>query len=183
MTVELVNLFATLATLIVVAATAVAALIQMRHMGRGNQLAAFNELVGRLNGPELASAQRFVMNELKQKMSDPVFREQLMVPDKRTAQTAVWAAQVVLTGNYYEEMGLLVKSALVDRELICDGQGSSVLAAWDAMLEVIATWRVSDPRALENFEYLAVVVQDWNARNPNGTYPRGVRRLTIPPPG
>ena len=31
----------------------------------------------------------------------------------------------------------------------------------------------------ENFEYLAVLAQDWLAMHPKGTYPAGVRRLTL----
>ncbi|MGC1348350.1 MAG: hypothetical protein WA858_01040 [Xanthobacteraceae bacterium] len=31
----------------------------------------------------------------------------------------------------------------------------------------------------ENFEYLAVLAQDWAAVHPKGTYPAGVRRLAL----
>jgi hypothetical protein len=31
----------------------------------------------------------------------------------------------------------------------------------------------------ENFEYLTVLAQDWMAAHPKGTYPGGVRRITV----
>jgi hypothetical protein len=31
----------------------------------------------------------------------------------------------------------------------------------------------------ENFEYLAVLSQDWIAEHPKGAYPEGMRRITL----
>jgi hypothetical protein len=32
----------------------------------------------------------------------------------------------------------------------------------------------------ENFEYLAVLSQDWGAKHPDGSYPDNVRRIDVP---
>lgn len=32
---------------------------------------------------------------------------------------------------------------------------------------------------MENFEYLTVLSQDWDAAHPNGSYPSGVRRIDL----
>ena len=44
MSTELVNTFATLGTFVVIAATAIAAIVQLRHMRGSNQIVALNEL-------------------------------------------------------------------------------------------------------------------------------------------
>jgi hypothetical protein len=39
--------------------------------------------------------------------------------------------------------------------------------------------RRQDDAVWENFEYLTVLAQDWDAARPKGTYPAGIRRLDL----
>ena len=53
---ELVNTFATLGTFVVIAATAIAAIVQLRHMRGSNQIVALNELREARETPEFQAA-------------------------------------------------------------------------------------------------------------------------------
>jgi hypothetical protein len=78
-------------------------------------------------------------------------------------------------------MGLLVKSGLADKNLVLDQFSGSALVMWKRLVPAIAIVRESlgDRSIWENFEYLAVLSQDWEAMYPNGTYPPGVRRIDL----
>jgi hypothetical protein len=54
MSLELLNTFATFGTFVVITATAVAALVQLRHARSSNQIAALNELRKAQETPEFA---------------------------------------------------------------------------------------------------------------------------------
>jgi hypothetical protein len=181
MSLELWNTFATLGTFIVIAATAIAALIQLRHMRSSNQITVLSDLFEKQGAAEFVSAFYFVRARLAEKMQDPAFRYQSVHSDARTEENAVPIAKVNAVGSYYEEMGMLAKSGLVDRDLLLDMHSQTIVAAWDALHEFTAIWREAHGSAiLENFEYLTVLAQDWAAKHPSGTYPANVRRIDLP---
>lgn len=82
--------------------------------------------------------------------------------------------------NYYESIGVLVKTGLVDRELVLQIYAEQVLASWQSLAPVaIMQRRRLGDMVLENFEYLAVLAQDWMAAHPKSTYPAGLRRFNL----
>lgn len=60
MSLELLNTLATSGTFFVIAATAIAAVIQLRHTRGSNQMAAFNEFQERRESSMFLSAQHFL---------------------------------------------------------------------------------------------------------------------------
>jgi hypothetical protein len=181
MSLELLNTFGTFGTFLVIAATALAAIVQLRHMRGSNQLAALSDLFDRQGSPEFVSAQQFVFTELPQRMQDPAFRYQAVHRTARTKENAVFIAKIMTVGSYYEEMGLLAKSSLIDRDLLCDMHSQTITQAWDALIEFTAIARErSGPAVYENFEYVTVFAQDWLAKHASGTYPANVRRIDVP---
>jgi uncharacterized membrane protein (DUF2068 family) len=64
MSLELVNSLATFGTFLVIAGTAIAAIVQLRHARSSNQIAALNELRELQDKPEFRAAQTFVHTEL-----------------------------------------------------------------------------------------------------------------------
>jgi hypothetical protein len=83
-------------------------------------------------------------------------------------------------GNFYEDMGLLVRTGLVDREFIAQSWNNNVLQAWESLAPVTALNRQARGNVIwENFEYLTVLAQDWEAAHAKGTYPAGMRRIKI----
>jgi Domain of unknown function (DUF4760) len=180
MSLELVNTLATFGTFLVIAATAIAAVVQLRHARSSNHIAALNELRETTETPDFRAAQHFVMTELPVKLQDPALRYQFGKPAARTDEMRPLIAKVNAIGNFYENVGVLVKTGLVDRELINQIWADNVRAAWDSLAPLAAIHRLRAGDAVwENFEYLTVLAQDWLAAHPKGAYPAGARRIKI----
>jgi hypothetical protein len=129
---------------------------------------------------DFQAAQHFVQGELSKKLQDPAFRYQSDAPAARTDENRPLITKLDTIGNFYEGMGVLVKTGLVDRELVLQMFSGQVIGAWErlAPVAVIARRRTGDV-LWENFEYLTVLSQDWVAAHPKGTYPAGVRRIAL----
>jgi hypothetical protein len=181
MSLELVNTLATFGTFVVIAATAIAALVQLRHARSSNQIEALAELNVRRGTPEMQSSERFVRHDLTEKLKDPTFRYQLGHREAMTPENQPLWNHISQVANYYEGMGILVKSGLADKILVLDQFAGLVLGNWKRLVPVVAIRRqaTGDNGIWENFEYLTVLSQDWIATYPNGTYPPGVRRLEL----
>jgi hypothetical protein len=68
MSLELVNTLATFGTFLVIAATAIAAVVQLRHARSSNHIAALNELRETMESPDFVVARHFVETELSGKL-------------------------------------------------------------------------------------------------------------------
>jgi hypothetical protein len=181
MSLELVNTLATFGTFLVIAATAIAALVQLRHARSSNQIEALAELNERRDSSEMQTAQRFILHDLSEKLRDPAFRYQLAHREIMTPENQPLWNHIARVGNFYEGMGILVKSGLADRDLVLDHFSGQVLNNWKLLVPAVAIRRqaAGDNSIWENFEYLAVLSQDWETAHPNGTYPPGMRRLEL----
>lgn len=180
MSLEFVNTFGTLGTFLVIAATAIAAIVQLRHARSSNHITALNEIRETRETPNFQSASRFVNGQLAAKLQDPAFRRRLVVPSASPDEISPLIGMIGTVGNFYETLGVLVKAGLVERELISQVWAAQIIGAWKKLAPTTAIYRRSEGLAVwENFEYLAVLAQDWLAAHPNGTYPAGVRRLEV----
>lgn len=181
MTLELVNTLVTFGTFLVISATAIAAMVQLRHLRSSNQIAAFNELREYANTEKFKEAEHYLMTDLANAMKDPEFRYQLLNPSSRTLEMQGKLMKMRTVANYYEGMGVLVKRELLESSIALDMFVDNVLRYWDLLWPSIALFRsLEGPAIQENFEYLVVLSQDWNKAHPEGSYPRGVRRLALP---
>jgi hypothetical protein len=181
MSLELVNTLATFGTFLVIAGTAIAAIVQLRHARSSNQIEALAELREARDTSEMHAALRFVSWELGAKLKDVVFRYQVAHPEAMTAENQAAWTDVRRVGNFYENMGALVKNGLADKNLVLDIFWSQILGNWNRLAQVAAIRRraTGDKSVWENFEYLTVLSQDWDAAHPGGTYPPGVRRIDV----
>jgi Domain of unknown function (DUF4760) len=179
MSLELVNTLATFGTFLVIAATAIAAIVQLRHARSSNHIAALNELRETMETPEFQAAQHFVQGDLSKKLQDPAFRYQSDAPAARTDENRPLVAKIDAIGNFYEGMGVLVKTGLVDQELVLQMFSDQVIGAWTRLSPIAAISRRRVDAVWENFEYLTVLAQDWLNAHPKGTYPAGVRRIAL----
>jgi len=189
MSLELVNTFGTLLTVGIIAATAVAAMVQLRHLRAGNQINAMLAIGEELSAKHFIDAWGLVRNKLQTSMNDPGFRNYLIAmtggqrtPDENPEYADLRGA-AVLVGNAYEELGILVKRGIVDKDMFLDRYSWVIAVRFKLMAAYIALSReASGQGALyENFEYLAVISEDWLQANPS-TYPAGLRRLKITNP-
>jgi hypothetical protein len=81
-------------------------------------------------------------------------------------------------GNTYEELGILVKSGIIDKGMFLDRYSGNIVDRWDRVQYLVEITRESTGvfNIWENFEYLAVLSEDWNREHPS-TYPKGVRQM------
>jgi hypothetical protein len=180
MSLELVNTLATFGTFVVIAATAIAAVVQLRHARSSNHIAALNEIRETTETPDFEAASHFVLTQLSAKLQDAAFRYQFGKPAARTDEMRPAIEKVNAIGNFYEGMGVLVRTGLVDRELIFQMWADTLSAAWRSLAPLTAIARRRAGDALwENFEYLTVLSEDWLTAHPKGTYPAGVRRIEL----
>jgi hypothetical protein len=181
MSLELWNTVATVGTFLVISATALAALVQLRHMRGSNQITVLTELRVAQQTAEFLRAVHYVYSELPSRLQDPAFRYQLANRVARTVENNEEISYVEIVGDYYENMGVFAKTGLVDRRLLLDIYAALVLDAWNALLDVTAILRGHYGRSIyENFEYLAVLSEDWSAAHPDGSYPERIRRIDVP---
>lgn len=169
-----VTALSTLGTLIVIAASAIAGLIQLRHMRGSNQIAALTEFRETMESDRFQAAQAFVSYDLPRRLQDPVERVKMTTIPFRDEYMAISTV-----ANMYEALGGLVKSGVIDRDVACDVVALIVVRSWDAMLPVTTYLRHNlGTRALwENFEYLALLSKRFIAEHPDGAYPPNAPRL------
>ena len=185
MSLELINTAASLATFLVIAATATAAIVQLRHARSSNQIAALNQLLGAQQTPEYKEARHFVHTKLPELMEDPAFRRQLVAYMNKEHVAPEVETQIVhltVVADFYENMGLLVKRGFIDRDSALDSWAYHLTAEWGRLESAIVHCRRAAGDSLwENFEYIVVLAEDWQAAYPNGSYPAGVRRIVYAP--
>ncbi len=169
---------ASVATFLVIAASAIAALIQLRHMRNSNQIVVFNEIRHTLESTEFRDALRFIRYEVPARIDDVAFRARMLDPDASEAKS------VTEIGNFLDfAVAPLVKHGFVDRNLACDLLYYPTVMCWDNLASFIASRRaMAGYRMWEDFEYLSLLCKDFRRRYPLGTYPKGVRALPLPPP-
>jgi hypothetical protein len=180
MSLELVNTLATFGTFIVIAATAIAALVQLRHARGSNQIAALDELRTVFQSREFSEAQGFLDTKLGELVKNPAFRYQFAHRGFRTDEFRDSIEHVRLVGNYFEDVGALILAGLLDGDLTCMIYCGDVTRAWDQMLPLTAiSRREISTHIWENFEYVAMLSKKWLDVHRDGAYPRSAPRLPI----
>lgn len=187
MSFESLNAVAPLVTVIIVAATAIAALVQLKHLRAGNQINAMLSIGEELSGKMFSDAGDLVRYRLAAALEDPLYREYEVAmslgkpaPEVDAEYVALRRASLVV-GNGYEELGILVKRGIIDRDTFLDRYCYLITTAWKRLEPVTALTReaMGNDWAWENFEYLAVLSEDWMVKQATGTYPRGMRRMKL----
>lgn len=170
---EWVTATATVATLLVIAASAIAALLQLRHTRGSNQIIALTECRETLESEEFQNARDFIVNILPEMLKDPAMAEKLQ---RRRFPNELRAVSYV--ANFFESMGAFVRFNIIDRTIACDLWCGVVLSSWNALLPVIRARRRLDPGIWENFEYLAMLSRQYSDRYPT-SYPKGMPRMPL----
>jgi hypothetical protein len=170
---EWVTALATLGTFVVITASAIAALLQLRHTRGSNQILALTECRERLESDEFQNARLFVSRELPVLMKDP---EMLKKLQERNFPAELRPVSDV--ANFFESMGAFVRFNIIDRTIACDLWCSVVLASWESILPITRIRRRYDPGIWENFEYLAALSKQFVEQSPS-SYPRGMARMPL----
>ena len=177
MSAEWVTALSSLATFIVVGASAVAALIQLRHMRNVNQLAVLNDVRHTMESTEFREALRFVVHETPKLRDNVALRQAVLTIGTPESE------KITRVGNFFDQAGVFVKHGMVDRDLACDVWYGPVTRSWDALEPFLATKRASlGYRLWEDFEYLVILCRRFRARYPLGTFPKNMSPLPLPEP-
>jgi len=184
---ELVTAISSLVTAIVIAATAVAAVIQLRHMRSGNLIEAILSFRSMLEDDEHRKANRLLRGgDLARELEDPQFRRYLYRTAKKLPMQDVPQRYVdlmeaaVALGNSFELIGGMVRNKVVAPGIFLANYWWVVTNTWSRLESYIAMMRqYSDsPGLFEDFEYLTVMSKEWAARHPD-SYARGVARMPL----
>ncbi len=174
MTAETIGALSSVATFLVIAVTAIAALVQLRHIRSANQLTGLLHYIARWESDAVQSASSFVETQLKAKLDDPNYREGLWHrnPDRREHPE-------LRVADWCEQMGSYIKYGMISQEQYLDLGAWYIDSMWEQLQKVVAIRRAASGRSamFENFEFLAARSKAWAAAHPSGNYPRGVPRL------
>jgi Domain of unknown function (DUF4760) len=172
---ETLNTVAAVGTFIVIAATAIAAVVQLRHLRAQNQLTGLLTVLARVEDPQFNEWVDGAREMVKSRMPDPAYRRAILDGTFERKDNP-W----LNLANAYEWVGSLVKHNLIPEDSLLDVYASRVIGAWDIVEGVVPLMRKRlGPAVFENFEYLVVQARKWTAQYPEGTYPKGLPRLQI----
>jgi hypothetical protein len=112
MSLELWSTAASVGTFLVISATAIAALVQVRHIRRANQLAGLQNAFGMLLDPAVRELVNYVRHDLAARMNDEAFRASLLdIPIDRNQHPELYLCDM------YNHIGSFVRSGLIDEEI------------------------------------------------------------------
>jgi hypothetical protein len=172
MTLEAWNTAAAIGTFVVITASAIAALAQLRHLRTGNQLSGLITVFGMLQDPSVRDLVNFVRHDLPERMKDADFRASLLeIPIDRNKHPEFYLCDM------YNHIGSFVRSGLIDERTYLRTDWYNVDLYWRLLADVIAISRTNRPYVFENFEYLAARAKAWIKEHPDGDYPRAEQRL------
>ena|ERR1700736_5306044 len=185
MTYELLTAVAGVGTFLVIAATAVAAIMQLRHLRAGNQASALLSIEKTFDESHNISARDIVRHELPTALADPNFRAYLLeYPSGKHSKEVPpefvrLRRAAALVANSFETFGALVKHRVVAEGPFIDIYGPPAGLNWGLLEAFIAITREGggSDTIWENFEYLAARNKIWEKRTPSW-YPKGTPRLT-----
>jgi len=172
MSLELWSTIATIGTFLVIAATAVAAFVQLRHIRLSNQLSGLQSTLDMLLDPGVRELLNYTRHDLADLMKDEKFRAGLRtVPVDRREHPELFLCDM------YNHVGSLVRSGLIDERVYLQMEWYNINLYWRLLSDVIAQTRTHSHHVFENFEWLASRAQCWQRAHPDGDYPADEPRL------
>jgi hypothetical protein len=183
---ELLNTLATVTTTIVIAATAVAAIVQLRHLRASNQIAGQLALRQVLLDSDFWNAVGRARFEIPGLLKDPEFRT--FVRNAHLSSATDWEERydapytaVLTVGRNLENIGNMIRNGLTDKRIFLEQYANLVTTSWDAIEPLLIIRREAEgsDAAWEDFEYLTVLSRKWISET-RSCYPKGVARI-LPP--
>jgi len=170
MSLELLNTIATLATCVIITTTAVAALVQLRHLRASNQIQGQLAINALIQGDEFRAA-RITIRTLSRMMEDPELAWAFRAPltDELPQEVVEMRLAAARVGSNFENIGNMVRNNLTDGRLFVEQFGNVVSEAWDLLEPYTRLRRKTEPwhdAAWEEFEYLTILSRDWLRTHP-----------------
>lgn len=177
MSLELWSAVAQIGTFIVIAVTAIAALVQLQHLRAANQLLSWQTFFHSYEGDELRDAFHFVRVELAERLKDPAFREEL-----RSGQIDRMRHPEVKIASFFDYWENYYRMGAIDRRAFMTANADLVNGFWERLEPAIALLSASYGGvniSFESFEYMTVQARRWLASHPGGDYPAGAARIPL----
>ena len=173
MSIDKLSLLLNAITLLVIIATAMAGLIQLRHLRHQNTLNAELAVLQSWNEPQFREWRLFIGGELQTKLKDPAFLAEYDAPEvDRSRHPELYAC------DWMEQIGSYLKYGLFDADVLLDVTSTSINRLWNQLAPAIERMRVTRGDTLyENFEYWAATGRLWAKAHPHGGYPKNVPRM------
>lgn len=170
----------TFVTMIVIAGTAIAAVIQLRHMRAGNAITGFLGFMDRWASPEARRIAHYVFGgALEQKLQDPSYREEI----RRNPFVDRIEHPEFDYMDTWESIGMFVKLGYFPEDAVMESGGPIAVRAWEILAPTIAIVRsVRGPSIYDNFEYLVSRARLWEAQHPDGVFPKRTPHLPVADP-
>ena len=176
MTVELITAWAAVATAIVIGASAVAALVQLRHLRASNQLEAILTLERDFRSPEIQSALLYAQRDLPEKLRERAYREAL----ERRGFIDPQTHPELVACNWFNTVGTLLKHDLITEKTFMDLFARLIAYYWEILGPAIVIMRrTRGEMQYHDFEYIAEKAREWIARHPSGAFPKPIARKTL----
>jgi len=160
---ELTSTIVSIMTVAILAAAAIAAVIQIRHLRASNQLEGFLAISRELDSPELLRARAFVEFELSKKLADTSYREELL-----SGRVDLMEHPEIRIGNFWERMGALIRHGVLDEPIFYDFFARRCVGRWHDLLPVVELVRHNDPLMWGDFQYIAIRCQEYLDRQQRG---------------
>jgi hypothetical protein len=171
---EILNTLAAVGTFVVIAATAIAAVIQLRHLRANNQLEGLLDVVGRLEDEKLYKLINDARREIPALLADPHYVRSML--DGTYDRNVAW----LQVGNRHERIGSLLKYKLIPEEPFLDVYSNITIQTWEILLPITSIVRSRNENVWENFEYMYVRAKAFEQRYEHGNYPKGMPRAGVP---
>ena len=172
---ELITALASVGTLIVIAASAIAAVVQLRHLRQSNQLSGLLSVLDLFQQPHMHDLFNFVRHELPARMQDPAFRAGLdAAPIDRREHPELYLCDL------YDQVGSYMRSGLIDADVLAQSQWVNIILNWTILEPVITVVRRTIPNVFENFEFLVAYAVRWRQNHPHGNYPNSLAHVSTP---
>lgn len=176
MSLEFWSTVASIGTFLVITATAIAALVQLRHLRVANQLVIWQAIATAYEGPDLRPSFDFVRSDLAHKLEDPDFRAEI-----RSGRLDRRKHPEITVCNFFDQWGVYYRGGMVDRDAFMHINNGMIVSFWDALAPVVAM--LADPvhgnLSFQSFEYIAAEATRWRERHPAGDYPRSASRMPL----
>jgi hypothetical protein len=170
---EILNAIFSGLTLVVFVVTAIAAVVQLRHLRSNTSLQGLTMVLQDWQKPEMQAWIRYVRLELPEKLKDPAFCDEFRGAARRD-RTRHPELHVC---DYWEQCGTYIKYGMIDRLTFLDSSCTTIVTLWQCVYPAVVIMRErGGPSVYENFEFLAVLSKQWIAAHPNGAYPANMPR-------
>lgn len=160
---EALSAIGSLGSAVIIAATAIAAIVQIRHLRAATQLEGFLSLMTEVFDPELVAAGTFIERDLSAKLADERYRQEL------AGGTYDFVGHPeIRIGRFWEKVGALARRGLIDKPLFLDYNASICPRHWRQLDEVVKLVRQTNPLRWEQFEYLAGLCERYHEGRTRG---------------